>query len=175
MSLNFSCMIESWRTVLLNSVSSPNFHDVSRAYLDKLWKFTQCGLSLLNLLSLSLAPRGTFFFGYSGFPLLVKNQHFQIPIRSRMAVICAWHKIPHIRVIIRRPSVLVSEDFRRLTQIPAGCQRNSEDYRSCPKTVKDVQRQPKISEEKSGNFPRADWIDYFCVFFIFLFHEKPSK
>ena len=125
----------------------------------------------MNLLSLSLAPRGTFFSGYSGFPLLLKNQHFQIPIRSRMAVICAWHKIPHIRVIIRRPSVLVSEDFRRLTQIPADCQRNSEDYRRCPKTVKDVQRQPKISEEKSGNFPRADWIDCFCVCVcVWVFH-----
>ena len=37
------------------------------------------------LLVLSFAPRG-FFFGYSVFPLSLKKQHFQIPIRLGIKV-----------------------------------------------------------------------------------------
>jgi len=132
--------------------------------------------------SLSCSER--FFSGYSGFPLLLKNQHFQIPIRPRMAVICAWHKIPHICVITRRPSVLVSKDFRRLPQIP-------QTAKEIPKTSEDVRRLSKMSK---GNrrFPRRNpeifqeqieltmLKDCFfrvrvCVCVFFFFYQKPSK
>ena len=57
-----------------------------------------------------------------------------------------------VHVIVQQFSI-----FRRFPKINKDSRRlpkNSKYYRGCPKTVEDVhvQRQPKISEEKSGKF-----------------------